>query len=65
MPSAAAVAAAPAAEEIPLTPELQALIDDWEDARGQAAQLRFIRTRLAAGRSPAEILREITAGSAS
>lgn len=45
--------------EPPLTPKLQALVDDWETEVGRDAQRAVIRRHLAAGKSEAEILRLI------
>lgn len=59
IPSAAAVAPAPVFDESPLSEALTAHVLDWEDDRAQAQQLRFIRSRLAAGKSEAEVLREL------
>lgn len=42
-----------------LIPQLQQLVDSWEDPRAQAAQLSVIETHLNAGRSQMETYRLI------
>jgi hypothetical protein len=42
-----------------LIPELQALIDDWEEPRAQEAQRKLIRSYLDRGMAQPEVLRLI------
>lgn len=43
----------------PLIPELQAIVNDWDDERGRASQLRVIRQLMAQGKTQTEVLRDL------
>lgn len=60
IPSPEAVAGTAAPEARPLSPALQALIDDWDSDTARFAQLREIRRLLGQGMGEAEVVRRLS-----